>query len=102
MLFYTIIITVLAIILLAVAIYAVKQKDLLYAVIATGVISLILSVFFYILQAPDVALTEAAIGIALTTIIFIITIRNTSRMEDEDVLLHEPNEEDALKDTKNK
>ncbi len=65
------------------AIYAIVQKDLLYAVIATGVISLILSALFFLLQAPDVALTEAAIGVALTTIIFIITIRNTVRNEDE-------------------
>jgi|LGVF01.1.fsa_nt_gb uncharacterized MnhB-related membrane protein len=71
------------VVLIAAAIYAVYQKDLLYAVLATGVISLILSIFFYILQAPDVALTEAAIGIALTTIVFIITIRNTSRYENE-------------------
>ncbi len=69
--------------MIAAAIYAVIQKDLLYAVLATGVISVVLSVFFYLLQAPDVAITEAAIGIALTTIIFIITIRNTSRDEDE-------------------
>ncbi len=102
MLFYTIIIIVLAVILLAVAVYAVVQKDLLYAVIATGVISLILSVFFFIMQAPDVALTEAAIGIALTTIIFIITIRNTSRMEDEEELLHEPTAEDVALDKKKK
>jgi uncharacterized MnhB-related membrane protein len=74
---------VMAIILIAAAIYAVLQKDLLYAVLATGVVSVVLSVFFYLLQAPDVAITEAAIGIALTTIIFIITIRNTSRDEDE-------------------
>jgi uncharacterized MnhB-related membrane protein len=59
------------------------QKDLLYAVIATGVISLILSALFFLLQAPDVALTEAAIGVALTTIIFLITIRNTVRNENE-------------------
>ncbi|MEN8136936.1 MAG: hydrogenase subunit MbhD domain-containing protein [Bacteroidota bacterium] len=71
------------VVLIAAAIYAVYQKDLLYAVLATGVISLILSIFFYILQAPDVALTEAAIGIALTTIVFIITIRNTSRYEED-------------------
>ncbi len=74
---------IMAVILISAAIYAVIQKDLLYAVLATGIISLILSVFFYLLQAPDVAITEAAIGIALTTIIFIITIRNTSRNEDE-------------------
>ncbi len=74
---------IMAIILIAAAIYAVVQKDLLYAVLSTGIISVVLSVFFYLLQAPDVAITEAAIGIALTTIIFIITIRNTSRNEDE-------------------
>ncbi len=74
---------IMAIILIAAAIYAVMQKDLLYAVLATGIISVVLSVFFYLLQAPDVAITEAAIGIALTTIIFVITIRNTSRNEDE-------------------
>ena len=66
------------------AIYAIVQKDLLYAVIGTSVISLMLSVLFFILQAPDVALTEAAIGVALTTIIFIIAIRNTNRNEDDD------------------
>ena len=74
---------VMAIILIAAAIYSIIQKNLLYAVLATGVVSLILSVFFYMLQAPDVAITEAAIGIALTTIIFVITIRNTTRDENK-------------------
>ncbi|NOX87375.1 MAG: DUF4040 domain-containing protein [Chlorobi bacterium] len=80
---YLILIFFLLILMIGAAIYAVVQKDLLYAVIATGVISLVLTVLFYILQAPDVALTEAAIGVALTTIIFLITIRNTLRHEDE-------------------
>ena len=80
---YLIVIFFLLILMIGAAVYAVVQKDLLYAVIATGVISLVLTVLFYILQAPDVALTEAAIGVALTTIIFLITIRNTMRHEDE-------------------
>ncbi len=80
---YLILFIVLLIIMLGAAVYAVVQKDLLIAVIATGVISLVLSILFYLLQAPDVALTEAAIGVALTTIIFVITIRNTVRYEDE-------------------
>jgi len=73
----------LLLVLIGAAVYAVRQRDLLYAVIATGVISLALTALFLVLQAPDVALTEAAIGVALTTIIFIITIRNTVRFEDE-------------------
>jgi uncharacterized MnhB-related membrane protein len=80
---YTGAIVILAFLLVFSALYAIKQKDLLYAVIATGVISLILSLVFLLLQAPDVALTEAAIGIALTTIAFVITIRNTSRYEND-------------------
>lgn len=79
-----ILILVLLVLMIAASVYAIRQKDLLYAVIATGIISLILSILFYLLQAPDVALTEAAIGVALTTIIFVITIRNTERMEVED------------------
>jgi len=80
---YLIMIFVLLIFMVGAAVYAVYQRDLLYAVIATGVISLVLTALFFILQAPDVALTEAAIGVALTTIIFIITIRNTVRHEDD-------------------
>ncbi|RLD42250.1 MAG: hypothetical protein DRI89_07675 [Bacteroidetes bacterium] len=80
---YLILIFFLLLLMLGAAIYAIVQKDLLYAVIATGVISLVLTALFYLLQAPDVALTEAAIGVALTTIIFIITIRNTVRHEDD-------------------
>jgi uncharacterized MnhB-related membrane protein len=78
-----ILIVIMSVVLLSAAVYSVVQKDLLYAVLGTGVVSLALSVFFYLLQAPDVAITEAAIGIALTTIIFIITIRNTTRDEDK-------------------
>jgi len=84
MVFYVVIFSILALLLVASGLYAIIQKDLLYAVISTGVISLILSVMFYLLQAPDVALTEAAIGVALTTVIFVITIRNTTRFEDEE------------------
>jgi uncharacterized MnhB-related membrane protein len=80
---YLILIFFLLLLMLGAAIYAIVQKDLLYAVIATGVISLVLTALFFLLQAPDVALTEAAIGVALTTIIFIITIRNTVRHEDD-------------------
>ncbi len=94
MVFNAIFLSILAVIIIASAIYAVAQKDLLYAVIATGVISLILSIYFFVMQAPDVALTEAAIGIALTTIIFVITVRNTSRREDEVPVTKEPDRGD--------
>lgn len=80
---YIILILILLILMIGAAIFAIWQKDLLYAVIASGILSLFLSIVFLLLQAPDVALTEAAIGVALTTIIFVIAIRNTVRYEDE-------------------
>jgi len=80
---YIILTLTLLLLMIASAVYAIWQKDLLYAVIASGILSLFLSIVFLMLQAPDVALTEAAIGVALTTIIFIIAIRNTVRFEDE-------------------
>ncbi|NOY36004.1 MAG: DUF4040 domain-containing protein [Chlorobi bacterium] len=83
MIIYIILLLFLLLLMIGTAIYSIVQRDLLYAVIGTGVISLILSILFLFLQAPDVALTEAAIGVALTTIVFIITIRNTVRFEEE-------------------
>ena len=77
-----VLIPLLALIIIGAALFAVRQKDLLLAVIGTSIVSLILSVLFFLLQAPDVALTEAAIGVALTTIIFIITIKKTTRYEE--------------------
>ena len=77
----TIMVYVLAVILIVAALFAIKQKDLILAVVGSSAISVILSIFYYVLQAPDVALTEAAIGVALSTIIFVIAIKKTERYE---------------------
>ncbi len=81
MIWTLILLSLMAVIMIVATIVAIRQKDLLIAVFATAAISLGLSVFYFLLQAPDVALTEAAIGVALTTVIFLITIRNTKRYE---------------------
>ncbi len=73
---------ILAVIIIVAAIFSITQKDLLLAVIGTSAISVVLSIFYYLLQAPDVALTEAAIGVALSTIIFVIAIKKTERYEE--------------------
>ena len=56
-------------------------RDLLAAALAAGFFSFLISLEFYILQAPDVAISQAAIGAGLTTAIFIIAIRATTRYE---------------------
>jgi uncharacterized MnhB-related membrane protein len=80
--YMNIIVVILTIILILSAIFVIRSKDLVAAVVGSAVVSLIASIYFYILQAPDVALTEAAIGVALSTIIFMITIRKTRRDEE--------------------
>ncbi len=66
----TIIPILLAVVMITAALMAVYQQKLSIAVIAAGAVSLMASVLYLLLAAPDVALTEAAIGSGLSTIIF--------------------------------
>jgi len=74
---------IIPILILITAVIAVFLKDLLAAAIAVAAMSLLLSLEFYILHAPDVAIAEAGVGACLTTAIFIIAIKSTKRMEEE-------------------
>mgnify|MGYP006303177615 CR=1 FL=1 len=56
--------------MLAMAVIAVVHKKLSVAILAAGAVSLFASVLYLFLAAPDVAMTEAAIGSGLSTIIF--------------------------------
>ncbi len=62
-------------ILVIFALLALELKNLLSSVIVLGAFSLLLSLVLYYLHAPDVAVTEAAIGSAFATIIFIVAIK---------------------------
>ncbi len=63
------------------SIIAIEMKDLLYSVILLGGASITLAVVFYMLQAPDIAITQAAVGAGVSTILFVITISRTVRSE---------------------
>jgi uncharacterized MnhB-related membrane protein len=63
---------VLGILMLSAAMAAVLLKDVTGSIIAAGVVSLLASILYLIYGAPDVAMTEAAIGSALTTVVFLI------------------------------
>ncbi|MCD5406748.1 MAG: DUF4040 domain-containing protein [Desulfotomaculum sp.] len=65
------------------AIVAIQMKDLLSAVIVLTVYSLLMAVIWFVMDAPDVALTEAAIGAGITTILFIAVLSRTRRGETE-------------------
>jgi energy-converting hydrogenase B subunit D len=72
--------TILLLILIAgLSAYTILTSDLLHGVIALSGISLISALLFFILQAPDVAITEAAVGAGVSTVIFVWAIRSTER-----------------------
>ncbi|MGC8816754.1 MAG: hydrogenase subunit MbhD domain-containing protein [Candidatus Hadarchaeum sp.] len=73
--------SLLLILLLVLNVLAIQLKDLLYSVIMLGGASITLAVIFYMLQAPDIAITQAAVGAGVSTILFIIAISRTRREE---------------------
>ncbi len=66
------------------AVYAVAAKNILASVISLGVTGAFVALAFIILHAPDVAIAEAAVGAVLSTAIFVIAVRKTTRKGEED------------------
>ncbi len=77
--FSTILMILLALLVTASAVMAVLAKNTVTAIISAGVVSLMASVGYLLLAAPDVAMTEAAIGSGLTTIIFFYVLNKVRR-----------------------
>ena len=59
------------------ALLAVHLHSTVSAAISAGMASLFAAITYVVLAAPDVAMTEAAIGSGLTTVIFLFAIRRT-------------------------
>jgi len=59
----------------------VALRDLLHAVIIMAGADAVLALIFFMLGAPDIAITQVAVTAGLTTIIFLIAIGRTKRME---------------------
>jgi energy-converting hydrogenase B subunit D len=72
---------IIVVFLIVCAIAIEKTKDLLGAVIIFSAYSLMMSVLWLVLKTPDVALTEAAIGAGVTSILFFAVISKTERYE---------------------
>ncbi len=64
------------------AIMAILNKKLSIAVIAAGVVSLFASILYLLMSAPDVAMTEAAIGSGLATLIFFYVLNKIKKYHD--------------------
>jgi multicomponent Na+:H+ antiporter subunit B len=65
------------------ALATVLLADVLASIVAFAAYSLGLALIWLVLRAPDVALTEAAIGAGVSTVLFLLTITRTVRPSDD-------------------
>ena len=65
------------------AVMAVHFEKLLSSVIALGVVGIFAAAEFLLLHAPDVAISEAAVGAALSPLIFIVTLKKLRGWDDK-------------------
>ncbi len=79
--------------LIVCAIAASMAKNLLNSVIIFMSYSLVMSVIFVLLRSPDLAMTEAALGAGVTSILFFLALRKVGQMHHE----HEHESESASK-----
>ncbi len=72
---------IILIFLIICAIAVAQIRDLLSGVIVFASYGLAMAIMWLQLSAPDVALTEAALGTGVTTLLLIATISKTRRIE---------------------
>ena len=66
---------ILFIFLIACAISVTFSKNLLNSIIIYMSYSLIMSIIWILLESPDLAITEAAVGAGITSVLFFITLK---------------------------
>ncbi len=63
------------------AVEVMRTDDLLSAVILFSSYSMVMAIVWQQLNAPDIAITEAAVGAGITSMLFVAAISKTSRWE---------------------
>ena len=57
-------------------------KNLMVAVILQMSYSLIMTILWIVLESPDLAITEAAVGTGITSLLFFVALRKTDRLDE--------------------
>ena len=65
----------------ACAIGTVCTRNLLSSIIVFMAFSAVMSVIWLVLESPDLAITEAAVGAGVDTILFIVTLKRINAMK---------------------
>ncbi len=74
---------ILIIFLIACAVTVSFTKKILTAIIIFMAYSLIMAGVWVLLESPDLAITEAAVGAGITSILFFITLKKITRGDDD-------------------
>ena len=75
---------ILVICLIVCAVSVAFTKDLLTSIVIFMSYSLIMCIIWILLQSPDLAITEAAVGAGVTSILFFITLKKIRAIRKED------------------
>lgn len=70
------------------------SKNLLSSILIYMSYSLIMSVIWILLKSPDLAITEAAVGAGVTSILFFITLKKIHAMQPEEEKEEDEDEQD--------
>ena len=74
--------TLLFIVLIACAIYVCVAKNLLASIVVFMAYSVIMSIIWMVIESPDLAITEAAVGAGVTSVLFFVTLKKIHAMDD--------------------
>lgn len=75
---------ILLLFLVACAIAVSFSKNLLNSIIIFMSYSLVMSIIWILLESPDLAITEAAVGAGVTSLLFFVTLKKIRAMKEED------------------
>ncbi len=82
---------ILLVFLVICSIAASLTKNTLISVVIFMSYSVIMSVLWAILKAPDLAITEAAVGAGVTTVLFFVTLKKIRLIKDKEAETQDEN-----------
>ena len=74
--------TLLFIVLIVCAVYVCVAKNLLTSIVVFMAYSVVMSIIWMVIESPDLAITEAAVGAGVTSVLFFVTLKKIHAMDD--------------------
>ena len=73
------------------------SKKLLNSILVYMSYSLVMAIIWIFLESPDLAITEAAVGAGVTSLLFFVTLKKIHAMREEDKEDEQTNSEERVK-----